>query len=86
MHWLAGLCIVCLDCIGCIGRLDHIASYRIVSLYRWILLELDRIGWILLDNNGWMQGAVEEESKCLAEEAAGNGGKSDEGASAGYVV
>ena len=30
--------------------------------------------------------AVQEESKCLAEEAAGKGGKSDEGASAGYVV
>ena len=30
--------------------------------------------------------AVEEESKCLAAEAAGEGGKSYEGASAGYVV
>ena len=30
--------------------------------------------------------AVEEERKCLAEEAAGKGGKTDEGASAGYVV
>ena len=30
--------------------------------------------------------ASEEESKCLAAEAAGEGGKSDEGASAGYVV
>ena len=30
--------------------------------------------------------AAEEERKCLAEEAAGKGGKSDEGASAGYVV
>ena len=30
--------------------------------------------------------ATEEESKCLAAETAGKGGKSDEGASAGYVV
>ena len=30
--------------------------------------------------------AAEEESKCLAVEAAGEGGKSDEGASTGYVV
>ena len=30
--------------------------------------------------------AAEEESKYLAAEAAGEGGKSDEGASAGYVV
>ena len=30
--------------------------------------------------------AVEEVSKCLAAEAAGESGKSDEGASAGYVV
>ena len=30
--------------------------------------------------------AAEEESKCLAAEAAGEGGKSDEGASVGYVV
>ena len=30
--------------------------------------------------------AAEEERKCLDEEAAGKGGKSDEGASAGYVV
>ena len=30
--------------------------------------------------------AAEEERKCLAAEAAGKGGKSDEGASAGYVV
>ena len=30
--------------------------------------------------------AAEEESKCLAAEAAGEGGKSDEGASSGYVV
>ena len=30
--------------------------------------------------------ATEEERKCLAAEAAGKGGKSDEGASAGYVV
>ena len=30
--------------------------------------------------------AAEEESKCLAAEAAGEGGISDEGASAGYVV
>ena len=30
--------------------------------------------------------AAEEESKCLSEEAAGKGGKSDEGAPAGYVV
>ena len=30
--------------------------------------------------------AAEEESKFLAEEAAGKGGKSDEGASAGYVM
>ena len=30
--------------------------------------------------------AAEEERKCLAEEAGGKGGKSDEGASAGYVV
>ena len=30
--------------------------------------------------------AEEEERKCLAEEAAGKGGKPDEGASAGYVV
>ena len=30
--------------------------------------------------------AAEEESKCMAEEAAGKGGKSDEGESAGYVV
>ena len=30
--------------------------------------------------------AAEEESKCLAEEAAGEGEKSDEGASAGIVV
>ena len=29
---------------------------------------------------------AEEERKCLAEEADGKGGKSDEGASAGYVV
>ena len=29
---------------------------------------------------------AEKESKCMAEEAAGKGGKSDEGASAGYVV
>ena len=30
--------------------------------------------------------AAEEDSKCLAEEAAGEGEKSDEGASAGYMV
>ena len=30
--------------------------------------------------------AAEEERKCLDEEASGKGGKSDEGASAGYVV
>ena len=30
--------------------------------------------------------AAEEESKCMAEEVAGESGKSDEGASAGYVV
>ena len=30
--------------------------------------------------------AAEEESKCLAAEASGEGGKSDEGASPGYVV
>ena len=30
--------------------------------------------------------ATEEESKCLAVEADGKGGNSDEGASAGYVV
>ena len=30
--------------------------------------------------------AAEEERKCLAREAAGKGGKSDEGASEGYVV
>ena len=30
--------------------------------------------------------AAEEEIKCLAVEATGKGGKSDEGASAGYVV
>ena len=30
--------------------------------------------------------AAEEERKCVAAEAAGEGGKSDEGASAGYVV
>ena len=30
--------------------------------------------------------SAEEEIKCLAAEAAGKGGKSDEGASAGYVV
>ena len=30
--------------------------------------------------------AAEEERKCLAEEAGGKGGKSDEGASEGYVV
>ena len=30
--------------------------------------------------------AEEEESKCLTAEAAGEGGKSDEGASAGYMV
>ena len=30
--------------------------------------------------------ATEEESKCLAAEAAGEVGKSDEGASSGYVV
>ena len=30
--------------------------------------------------------AAEEERKCLAEEAAGKGRKSDEGGSAGYVV
>ena len=30
--------------------------------------------------------AAEEERKCLAEEAAGKSGKTDEGASAGYVV
>ena len=29
---------------------------------------------------------AEEERKCLSAEAAGEGGKSDEGASAGYVV
>ena len=29
---------------------------------------------------------AEEEIKCLAAEAAGEGGKSDEGASSGYVV
>ena len=30
--------------------------------------------------------AAEEERKCMAAEAAGKGGKSDEGASSGYVV
>ena len=30
--------------------------------------------------------AAEKERKCLAEKGAGEGGKSDEGASAGYVV
>ena len=30
--------------------------------------------------------AAEEERKCLAEEATGKGGKSDKGASAGYIV
>ena len=30
--------------------------------------------------------SAEEESKCLAAEAAGKGGNSDEGASSGYVV
>ena len=30
--------------------------------------------------------AAEEESKCMAAEAAGEGGKSNEGESAGYVV
>ena len=30
--------------------------------------------------------AAEEERKCLTEKADGKGGKSDEGASAGYVV
>ena len=30
--------------------------------------------------------AAEEDRKCLDEEAAGKGGKSDEGQSAGYVV
>ena len=30
--------------------------------------------------------AAEEESKCLTVEAAGEGGKPDEGASSGYVV
>ena len=30
--------------------------YRIaVSLYHWILLELDRISWVQLDNSGWMR-------------------------------
>ena len=58
-----GFCIGWLDCIGCIVRLDRIVLlYRWISLYCWILmyfwisLELDRIGWIRLDNNGCMQG------------------------------
>ena len=38
------------------------------------------------ENKAAEDAAEEEERKCLAAEAAGEGGKSDEGASAGYVV
>ena len=53
LYWLAGLYIGWLDCIG-----------WIVSLYRWISLDMDRIGWIDciglaglagLGHNGWMR-------------------------------
>ena len=71
----------------------------LAGLYHWIVLDglarLDRL--IGLDRIGWMRtkyeakkavefAAAEEESKFMAAEAAGEGGKSYEGESAGYVV